>query len=246
MERGRLLVSGPLSPTRNMALDEALLQRAEQPVLRLYTWNPAGLSLGYFQSVPDPLPEVCRQLEAVVVRRPTGGGAILHRPGEATFSLVLPRQLTPSTSPPVIYSRVAEALSDASRSLGYDFRLRAQGTDRPEDPFFCFDRTSHWDLLTPDGRKAAGFASRRTNRAFLVHGSIHPDTNLTYEKLSPHLSASFEAAFDLKLTPSEPTPEELRLVEELLPILQNPHQKYRTGRTHPRGSGGRRIEDSNR
>jgi len=83
----RCLRSGPGAPAFNLACDEALLaSRDAPPVLRFYAWSPAALSLGRFQ--PDaPFREPARRAGAVLVRRPTGGGAI-HHDDELTFALV--------------------------------------------------------------------------------------------------------------------------------------------------------------
>lgn len=81
----RLLDTGPGSPAENMAVDEVLLAGAEaRPTLRLYAWDPPGFSLGYFQALDDA-PET----DLPVVRRLTGGGAILHE-DELTYAVAAP------------------------------------------------------------------------------------------------------------------------------------------------------------
>ena len=86
-EPWRLLTTWDGEPGWNMALDEALLQgRAARPTLRLYTWRPAALSLGYFQRWSD-VPAAAAA--PAVVRRLTGGGAI-HHDLELTFSIAAP------------------------------------------------------------------------------------------------------------------------------------------------------------
>src|SRR5262245_41637676 len=89
----RLLVSEPESGVRNMAIDEALLNAVGEgqspPTLRFYCWRSPTISLGYFQPLSDVelQPSAIRALD--LVRRTTGGGAILHDL-EVTYSLVLP------------------------------------------------------------------------------------------------------------------------------------------------------------
>ncbi|MCA9002989.1 MAG: lipoate--protein ligase family protein [Planctomycetes bacterium] len=78
----RLITTFGAPPNFNMGLDEALLELGERPTLRLYTWSPDTLSLGYFQKLTD-VPE--RAQASHIVRRITGGGAI-HHTGELTFS----------------------------------------------------------------------------------------------------------------------------------------------------------------
>ena len=93
----RVIHSGEQDPRANMGLDEALLDSADSPpTLRLYRWSPAGLSLGYFQSM-----EICNRLaggEHVIVRRITGGGAIYHD-DEITFALTIDAAALPAAIP---------------------------------------------------------------------------------------------------------------------------------------------------
>ena len=176
-ENIRLLSDPALVGTTNMARDEALLLRVgdglSPPTLRLYQWNEPTISLGYFQQydsileLDDP---ICR---LPVVRRLTGGGAILHDL-ELTYSITL------ATSDPAINgapNRLYELMHRAiTRSLA-DVGARALACGETDDssagrgPFFCFARRHKYDLLF--GRdKIAGSAQRRTRSAVLQHGSI--------------------------------------------------------------------------
>ena len=75
----RVLETGYNSATLNMAIDEALIENIDEvPVLRIYGWKPAAVSVGYFQSIRDEVDiEKCREIGVDVVRRLTGGGAVL-------------------------------------------------------------------------------------------------------------------------------------------------------------------------
>src|SRR5271156_7168226 len=84
MTEWRLLIHGPASPARNMAIDEALLREVREPVLRLYEWNVPAVSLGYFQHAS--LAPAGRPF----VRRYTGGGLVDHA-RDITYTIVLPR-----------------------------------------------------------------------------------------------------------------------------------------------------------
>jgi len=90
VRRWRLL-TGTSSGTINMAVDLALLKlyaRGQSlPALRLYQWNPPAVSLGYFQRRRGPDPIACRRWGLDVVRRPTGGRAVLHR-GDLTYAVI--------------------------------------------------------------------------------------------------------------------------------------------------------------
>src|SRR2546430_8778970 len=89
----RLLLDPPAEGAWNMAVDEVLLEGvaagSSPPTLRFYTWTPACLSLGYFQPFSVVNVEGCRGLGIDIVRRPTGGRAILHD-RELTYSVALP------------------------------------------------------------------------------------------------------------------------------------------------------------
>src|SRR5437870_13300905 len=85
----RVLETGYNPAALNMALDEAVMENVgEVPVLRIYGWRPAAVSVGYFQSIKEEVDlEKCRQLGVDIVRRLTGGGAVLHE-SELTYSFI--------------------------------------------------------------------------------------------------------------------------------------------------------------
>ncbi|PON11393.1 lipoate--protein ligase family protein, partial [Candidatus Entotheonella serta] len=90
----RFLNTGDHSPGMNMALDEAILQACEAgvapPTLRVYGWQPPALSLGYAQNVTKEVNvAACQRYGIEIVRRPTGGRAVLHD-DEVTYSVVMP------------------------------------------------------------------------------------------------------------------------------------------------------------
>lgn len=170
-----LFDSGADHPYLNMGIDEALLTGwAGAPVLlRLYAWQPPGLSLGYFQrhsemsGTFDP--------GAVVTRRITGGDAILHI-HELTFSIVgldgaFPFDDTVESS----YHRIHEALASGFTTLGITARSRRAGerTEYPDGGHHgrCFYAVTRYDLVCGK-RKLVGSAQRRTLGKVLHHGSI--------------------------------------------------------------------------
>src|SRR5688572_12720264 len=93
--RVRFLVDPPMTGAQNMARDLELLAEGV-PTVRLYAWKPACVSLGYAQPEADVDLDVAREFGLDVVRRPTGGGAILHEEDEVTYSVVLPKGLGPA------------------------------------------------------------------------------------------------------------------------------------------------------
>jgi len=173
----RLLLDPPATGAWNMAVDEGLLDGVAAgdtpPTLRFYEWAPPCLSLGYFQAFEVVDVAGCRSLGVDVVRRPTGGRAILHD-RELTYSVALPLSLLgldggvlPS------YHRLSLALERGLKRLGAPVVLAAE-TAAPAAPDHgpaCFDRPSAHEILL-DGRKLVGSAQVRRATAILQHGSI--------------------------------------------------------------------------
>jgi len=173
----RLLIDPPLDGPTNMARDEALLDAAAAgecaTTLRCYRWSEPTVSLGYFQPYAEF--ESCSAArEYPVVRRTTGGGAILHD-RELTYCLaVLSRHPLLSDGATSLYCRMHDAIIAVVRELGVQAERR--GSVLPDDadrdqPFFCFERAHALDVVVGE-RKLAGSAQRRTPNAVLQHGSI--------------------------------------------------------------------------
>jgi len=159
------------SPELAMGLDELLLEREDPtPVLRLYTWEPAALSLGYFQRLAD-VPAAAAA--GAVVRRITGGGAI-HHAAELTFSIAAPLTHPLYRGPvPDSYARVHALVAGALRGLGVAAGPRGSlelGSDRRATGM-CFHVSTPLDLAW-DGAKGVGSAQRRRAGRVLHHGSI--------------------------------------------------------------------------
>jgi lipoate-protein ligase A len=156
-----------------MAVDEALLESVNehrQPTLRFYRWAVPTLSLGYFQPYADRTRHP-PSYDCQVVRRGSGGGAILHH-DDLTYSLVLPVDDRWSGMANALYHEVHEALIDTLADWGVDAALRGGGGE-PGDQraFLCFLRRSSGDVVS-GGAKIAGSAQRRAKGAILQHGSV--------------------------------------------------------------------------
>lgn len=159
----------------NMAVDEALLERAtarREPTLRFYGWSEPTLSLGYFQ------PYASRHAHAAsrhcpIVRRPSGGGAILHD-RELTYCLVATDRAGMLPRGEELYSclhaTLARAVSEQLAEQGVGFV--SETSPRVEsEPWLCFQRRTRVDLVRA-AVKIAGSAQRRHRRAVLQHGSV--------------------------------------------------------------------------
>ncbi len=173
----RLLLDPPAEGAWNMAVDEVLLDGvavgSAPPTLRFYAWTPACLSLGYFQPFSVVNVEGCRGLGIDIVRRPTGGRAILHD-RELTYSVALPASvlghdagILPS------YRRLSLALQAGLARLGIEVSLapESEAPSRAGQGPVCFDRPSAHEILLR-GRKVVGSAQVRRAGALLQHGSI--------------------------------------------------------------------------
>jgi lipoyl(octanoyl) transferase len=180
----RLLHSTPASGADNMALDEALMQRARETgewTLRVYSWSRPTLSLGRNQAARggyDLGALAARNVD--IVRRPTGGRAILHH-REVTYSVTAP--LSDAGELGESYARINRLLVTALRELGVD-AVVAGDTDthdaggevaRAQPALLpCFHHPSIGEIMT-GGRKLAGSAQWRCDGALLQHGSILVD-----------------------------------------------------------------------
>ncbi len=166
----------PLPGARNMAVDHAFLvgvQRGAPPVLRLYRWRPACLSLGRNQrgrGIYDA--DRAGDLGVDVVRRPTGGLAVLHD-DEITYAIAAP--VGALGSPRETYVAVHGALVRALRALGVDAVLRRAGGEalRPvrDAALPCFGFAAEGEVLAA-GSKLVGSAQRCESRVILQHGSL--------------------------------------------------------------------------
>lgn len=155
-----------------MAVDEALLQSAVSAgtaTLRWYQWSEPTVSLGYFQQWSDfDQNPVLRHLP--VVRRLTGGGAILHD-DELTYSVGLPASQTLFSQPHELYDIVHEAICNGLRRLGFPVLARGTTFKQSTEPLLCFQRKDAHDIVLNDC-KVLGSAQRRRQGAIMEHGSL--------------------------------------------------------------------------
>ena len=183
----RLILDPPQDGFRNMALDEALLENCRQgnlapgtfPVLRIYAWDVPTLSLGRFQDTLRAVDQgFCREHGIQVVRRPTGGAAVLHD-REVTYCLVGPTREPPFAGSLLeSYRRIATGRAAGLSLLGLepDSGVAAPRLPRAFHPEQCFARASSYEI-TFEGRKVVGSAQVRRRGASLQHGSILLDAN---------------------------------------------------------------------
>lgn len=243
----RQLNDAALNGAVNMARDEALMLRVGRgqspPTLRLYQWAEPTISLGYFQpyaqyeSLPPPYGNMA------VVRRLTGGGAILHD-RELTYSITLPADHTLLADGA---NRLYELAHDAVIAALGELNVPAARCGKSDDsgaargPFFCFARRHCYDVLV-GADKIAGSAQRRTRTAVLQHGSIvlenrfadQPTASISrpFEESMTRLREAFARHFarvtGLSIRPAEWTSEELSTANALTPKYAGPDWTRRT------------------
>jgi lipoate-protein ligase A len=174
MRQWRLIYDTPANGAANMAADEAILNAVSEgrcaPTLRLYGWSPPCLSLGYGQRVDEV--DLARLASSgwTLVRRPTGGRAILHT-DELTYSLALPAH-HPLAAGGVIesYRRISAALLAALRILGAVPQADPQAAGA-QGGTVCFETPSHYEI-TAMGKKLVGSAQVRRKDGVLQHGTL--------------------------------------------------------------------------
>ena len=173
----RLLVTPPGHGAWNMAVDEAILESVGEghshPTLRLYAWSPACLSLGYAQPFRDVDRDCLETHGWEVVRRITGGRAILHI-DEVTYAVMAPYD-EPRLAGNLLesYRRVSEALVHALSILGLPVQthpLQTPGTKEEPRPV-CFEVPSNYEI-TVNGKKIVGSAQARKKPGILQHGTL--------------------------------------------------------------------------
>ena len=242
----RFIDTGPCGAFYNMALDEAIakaLSTGNLPsTLRIYGWDVPSVSIGYFQKVSDINIDYCLGKGIPIVRRPTGGRAILHD-YEITYSFsaktdsgIFSKGLLDS------YEKISRAFNLALLKIGLASELKLQREPHRNGSPLCFQSTSYGEI-TIFGKKVIGSAQKRWPGYFLQQGSIpfiineneiakvfrlrsseiekkftglkNIFSDLNIEHLKNSLRVSFEETFDAKFVSSFPTPDEVSLAEEL-------------------------------
>jgi lipoate-protein ligase A len=156
-----------------MAVDEALLasvQHGAPPTLRFYSWDRAWLSLGFAQRLDGGRAAACRAAGVGVVRRATGGRAVLHG-ADLTYAVAAPADQLPAGLQ-ATYACLGEALRRGLAALGIPSeRPGADGPEPARGAFDCFQSPAAEELCVA-GRKLVGSAQRRSGTGVLQHGSL--------------------------------------------------------------------------
>lgn len=169
----RLLDTGALPGPLNMSIDMAILQLHEHgispPTMRFYEWSPPAISLGYFQKQTPIDIAKCYQLGINVVRRPTGGRAVLHL-NDLTYSIIAGTKDGMPVTVAAAYRLLSEGLIEGFRKLGFASGAGHETTGLSKADI-CFMRFAPGDLLH-QRKKFMGSAQTWIGSSLLQHGSI--------------------------------------------------------------------------
>lgn len=160
-----------------MAIDTWLLDQhrlgLHPPTLRFYMWSPIAISLGYHQrQYPDFWQRLTWNQQSIdLVRRPSGGRAVLHQ-GDLTYAVVASLPGTRMQT----YQAICEFLIAGWKTLGVTLHYGQAGRGYIHNPN-CFGTATGADLITPEGVKLIGSAQLRRDKAILQHGSIRLTTD---------------------------------------------------------------------
>jgi lipoyl(octanoyl) transferase len=175
----RLLDTGVNNAFYNMAVDEAVMKAHREglvpPTIRFYQWSPPGLSLGYFQKAGKEIDDnACKRHNIDIVRRLTGGRAILHD-DELTYSIVISEE---SNYLPLSviksYKIISEGIMIGLNRLGIKAEMKAVDENKKAPKGIsaaCFDAPSWYEIVV-DKKKLVGSAQTRQQGIILQHGSI--------------------------------------------------------------------------
>jgi lipoyl(octanoyl) transferase len=177
----RFLSFKRLNAFENMAIDEAIFrenQRTESPpTLRFYSWFPPSVSLGYFQETRKEVNvKACRRYSVDIVRRPTGGKAVLHE-NDLTYAIIASEH-NPLFPPDILgtYKVISSCIAGGLSELGIEAEMEGNGRSYQDDSLkaACFSSPSRYELLARK-KKICGSAQLRSKGIFLQHGSILVD-----------------------------------------------------------------------
>ncbi len=161
-----------------MAVDEAVfrgtIRKTSPPTLRFYGWRTPAVSIGRFQDARQEIDfEACRQLGIDLIRRPTGGKAVLHEQ-ELTYAVIAGDDL-PLFPPDILetYRIISGCIARGLAECGIRAEMEAEGRAAGEEPLdrSCFSFPSRYELLVA-GRKICGAAQTRSHGVFLQHGAL--------------------------------------------------------------------------
>ncbi|MBI5287034.1 MAG: lipoate--protein ligase family protein, partial [Deltaproteobacteria bacterium] len=183
MREWRLIIDLPRGGHENMAIDEAIFYACQDGLspstVRFYGWIQPTLSLGFSQKVVGLYVSRCQDLGIPVVRRITGGGAVLHDK-ELTYSIICKRD-EPLFREGILgaYRIISGCFVSALKGIGVkaESRVKSRESRVEKNEYSCFHTPSRFEVVV-EGKKLIGSAQKRSSNAFLQHGSILFDVDV--------------------------------------------------------------------
>lgn len=246
----RLIDSGSEDAYMNMALDEAISIKVQDgdspPTLRFYGWIKTSITIGAFQGIKEINTQYCKEKGIPMVRRPTGGRAILHGK-DLTYSF------SSLNTPPYFsdgllktYGHISMAFLQAFLCLGMNVQMKSRREKGRvlTGSSLCFQSVSFGEI-TLEGRKLIGSAQKRWKKGFLQQGSIMLDVDveemkkvfnrvnsreilssmtsvnehypwITIEEIKREIIRAFEDTFSARFISDSPTKDEISLARRLI------------------------------
>ena len=165
-----------------------------EPTLRIYSWEPKCISLGYSQNIEEEINlSEAKKHGWEIVKRPTGGGIVFHNTSEGTYSLIIPSSLMPRGLMPS-FLKISDILLEALDSLNIKAGISTSRNDSPSNEYknICFASAEGYEI-SYNGKKLIGSAQKRGKRTLLQHGSI-----LVRNDLDPSILKVLKKPFDLE------------------------------------------------
>lgn len=210
MENWRWIESKAADGATNMAVDQALLEDAVifgKPTMRVYSWFPYCISLGYHQSENTIHFDTCRERQIDVVRRPTGGRAVLHAE-EVTYAVVVPQNASIfQHSITAVYNLINRGLLAGIRKLGVPAKFEKRSIDLRHhyqmlSSINCFSAVARCEIVV-NGKKLIGSAQRHLTSGILQHGSILlGSAHLAFPELLKNIGRDIQQKMKRKLRSS--------------------------------------------
>ena len=206
------------SPFLNMGIDESCFlecKNFEGPLLRIYDWDRPSISIGYFQRYSE-----VRTKDFSIVRRPTGGGVVVHD-RDLTYSLIIPsRHWFYGVKRAESYGLIGKIIITALREVGVQ-AVFAENYSRKlqfSSNTLCFETPVRYDVVDgTNNKKLAGAAQKRSQEGLLHQGSIllQDLSFLNRRKIIESLAAQFKLYFKSKLKLFKPSSQLLNQADLL-------------------------------
>lgn len=221
----RFMYTGYSNGSVNMAMDEAVMISLEKglssPMLRIYKWHPPTISIGYFQPISEINLKKCSENGINVVRRLTGGRAVLHHE-ELTYSIIFSEEDFEPFTKKEIFIFIANCLIETLKNIGIQARIaeKSRGDLRSPD---CFASPAQYELESDKGEKLIGSAQVIRRGIVLQHGAI-PITD-SYKRIIDYLTTDTDSNQKLSKSLSESAGRNIT-EEELLRAIFDGFSRY--------------------